>query len=279
MKSFSDYIKESYLYERILNVTDKSITNPSYNQMVFLAGGAGSGKGFVLANFLGIGGKVFDVDAVKQQILKYQPETIKQEFEKETGRYLDSIKLSNPEDVSLLHAFVKAHGYADKAIIRFFIGQQNNQNKPNVIFDVTLKDTDKLIKTSLMAKRLGGYDPKNIHVVWIANDFNVAVIQNQQRERSVSGKIMMQTHTGASLTMKELIDNCSKYKQYADGNYWIFFNKANVDNVVTKTTNSFIVNNYTAILLKPRGGSASLADIEKRVIQKINQYVPAGAAW
>ncbi len=37
---------------------------PKFGQVVILAGGAGSGKGFVNSNLLGIDGKVFDVDAL-----------------------------------------------------------------------------------------------------------------------------------------------------------------------------------------------------------------------
>ena len=38
---------------------------PKYGHIVLMAGGAGSGKGFILSNLVGLEGKVFDVDELK----------------------------------------------------------------------------------------------------------------------------------------------------------------------------------------------------------------------
>ncbi len=43
---------------------------PKFNQIVFLAGGAGSGKGYILHNLLGIEGKILDVDEISGKISK-----------------------------------------------------------------------------------------------------------------------------------------------------------------------------------------------------------------
>jgi hypothetical protein len=45
--------------------------------------------------------------------------------------------------------------------------------KPNVIFDVTLDNPQKLKDLSYYAS-LGGYDPMNINIVWVLTDINVA---------------------------------------------------------------------------------------------------------
>ena len=241
------------------------------------------GSGFVLSNFLGIQGKIFDVDAFKKSIVAKSPESIDAEWKKFAGKSLKDTNLENPEDVSMLHAFVKERGYYKHSVINFLLAHKDTPNKPNVIFDVTLKDLDKLQELSNWVTKYGGYSPANIHIVWIANSFNVAVAQNNARERKVSGEIMVQTHTGASLTMKALIQKTNEYRKYADGTIWAFFNQAMVDNVLTKTgnkKNEFIVDRYTAILLKDKGKPATPYDqIQSQIIDKINSYVPAGARW
>ena len=53
LKSFSDIVNESMLQEKLLNITDKSVTYPQFNQVIILAGGAGSGKRICTVQFLG----------------------------------------------------------------------------------------------------------------------------------------------------------------------------------------------------------------------------------
>ena len=75
-----------------------------YGQVVFLAGGAGSGKGFAINKFLdGKNFKVYDVDSLKTSLLK---------INQLKGKYpeLNNIDLRRGKDVFKLHQFVKEKG-------------------------------------------------------------------------------------------------------------------------------------------------------------------------
>lgn len=274
MKSFCEFLEE-----RALNIGDKSASYPKFGNILILSGGSGSGKSFASDRIINFEGKRFDVDAVKTSLLKWSPDTLAKKFTEQTGRYLESINLGDPADASIMHQFIADNKIADKAMTGFFLAQAGNlRHKPNVIMDVTLKDTNKLKEISRLAK-LGGYDRKKIHIVWIINDFNVAISQNQQRSRTVSSEIMFKTHIGAAKTMKELIANTTEYRNYADGDIWALFNKGNVDNKFSTGETSFVVDFYTAIRLKKAGQPADYESIEQKIIDKINSYIPDDAQW
>lgn len=248
-----------------------------------------SGKSFINNSFITFEGKYFNVDDLKSKLLKYKPKTLVKKFEEYSGRYIESIKMSDPGDVALLHMFFKAQG-TDKAMMdAFFTAAQAASEKPNVIFDVTLKDFGKLKEISEYAE-FAGYDKKNIHIVWILNDIHVAYKQNKDRERSVPDKIFFQTHTGASLTMKEIIDNSNEYRKYADGEIWVIPNRAKKDNdiVMTKVKDKdgeekTVVNYvkfYTAFKTKYIGkASLKVDELEKEIFDKIQSYVPDEGKW
>lgn len=268
--------------EAVLNIGDKSAGYPKFNQILILAGGGGSGKGFVLDKFLAFSGKNFNVDDLKETILKYKPKTFVDKLEAATGRYIDSFSMSNPDDVSILHQFFKQEKIAEKMMYTFFTNARlSKDRKPNCIFDVTLKNIEKLKEIYELAM-LGGYKKENIHIVWILNDFNVALQQNAQRERSVSDKILFKAHSGVSMTMEELISKNEEYRKYADGDIWLFPNKANVDNKLAKseTGNLTIPLFYTAIKLKERSKSIeNIQVLKEKIVSIINSYVPKNSIW
>ena len=107
----------------------------NYGQVVFLAGGAGSGKGFAIKNFLeGSKYKIRDVDEWKKAFLRIA--VLKNKYPK-----LRRLDLRKPKDVFKLHMFVKEKGIKDKTL-DLMLGQAKIGKLPNIIFDVTLKDKD-----------------------------------------------------------------------------------------------------------------------------------------
>lgn len=274
MKTFKEY-----LGGRVLNIGDKSVSYPKFGNILILAGGAGSGKDFASTSMIAFEGKRFDVDTIKTELLKFKPAELSKKFAEQTGRYLESIRLTDPVDASIMHKFVADNKLNDKMMTTFFLAQVGNPNhKPNVIMDVTLKDIDKLKEISKLAQ-LGGYNRKKIHIVWIINDFDVAIAQNNARSRTVSSEIMFKTHIGAAKTMKELVANSDEYRKYADGDIWALFNKVNVDNKLTTGQTSFVVDFYTAVRIKKAGEPANYAEVKQEIIDKINSYVPSDAKW
>ena len=69
-------------------------------------------------------------------------------------------------------------------------------------------------------------------------------------------------------TMKELVANSAEYRKYADGDIWALFNKANVDNKMTKGQTSFVVDFYTAMRIKKAGQAAIMQKLNSRLLIK-----------
>ena len=75
---------------------------------------------------------------------------------------------------------------------------------PNILFDTTLQNKKK-ITDSLPHLIEAGYDPRDIHIVWVLTDYAVAIKQNRSRSRIVPDDIMLKTHEGAARTMFDMI--------------------------------------------------------------------------
>lgn len=217
--------EDNVLLEKLITFGGKAY--PKNGQVVILAGGAGSGKGFNISHLLGIEGKVFDVDALKHAII--DSEHLADKVKEKTGIDVKKLNLRHPEDVKTLHqalsdpafAYDKKHqtqAFAALATIKF----DTIEHKPNLIFDVTLKDTTKFMNIASRVQMLG-YPKENIHIVWVVADVEVAKAQNLERDRVVPEDILVQTHEGVALTMKKLISDAAYLQKYMDGDMWIVF--------------------------------------------------------
>ena len=168
-----------------------------YGQIVFLAGGAGSGKGFAISNFMEKEKfKIRDVDEWKKGFLKLA-QTKKQFSE------LKGLQLKNPKDVYKLHMFVKEKGIKDKSL-DLLLRDSNTDRLPNIMFDITMKDASDI--GSVLPKLIeAGYDSKNIHLTWVLTNYAVAIVNNRNRERVVPEDIMLLSHEGAANSMYDVI--------------------------------------------------------------------------
>ena len=147
-----------------------------YGQIMFLAGGAGSGKGFAIKNFLeGDKFKVRDVDEWKKALMKIGE--LKKKWPEIKG-----LNLRKPNDVARLHMFVKEKGIKDKTLDRMLgdairSGSAKKGTLPNILFDITLKEIGD-IKEVLPSLMEAGYDSKNMHLTWVLTNYHVAVQNN-----------------------------------------------------------------------------------------------------
>jgi dephospho-CoA kinase len=184
-----------YLEEKLIIVGG----GKRYGQIIFTAGGAGSGKGFAVAKFIeGAKFKIRDVDEWKKMYLR---------FNELKNRYpeLKGLNLRRPKDVSLLHDFVKSKGIKEKSLDAILGAANNPETLPNILFDITLKDMSDL--TDVLPRLLEtGYKPENIHLVWVLTDYQVAFKANLERDRVVPESIFLTTHKGAADTMQRLVD-------------------------------------------------------------------------
>ncbi len=234
-KQKNENIQEDALMEKLITFAGKAY--PRQGHALILAGGAGSGKGFVLSNLIGMEGKIFNVDDLKSAVLRVPK--IKNKIKSKLGIDMSKMNLTKEDDVAQLHDIVANElNLSNKQQIRFFANAlfQRADLKPNVIFDVTLKDLRKLDNITRVVQA-SGYEKKNIHIVWVVNDIEVAKAQNlnPDRGRVVPVEILINTHRGASQTMLDIVNMGSGLKKYMDGDIVFAFNKINVDGELAKS--------------------------------------------
>ena len=301
MKKFNAIFKNSYaslieqeqnLEEAGLIINKKSGAYPKNNNILIMAGGSGSGKSFILDKLLLFNGKVFNPDNTLQSMIdlgKKNPDwSIAIRFKEKYGIELKDIDLHSPDDANKVYEFLdntRLH-YNREAV--FFKSVQNIKDKPNVIFDTTLSRLKTLEFIGLYAK-LGNYDPKNVHLVWVLNDVTVALDQNAKRNRVVDPQYLKAAHKGAAITFKTIIDYNDRFQEIVDGDIWIVFNKRGVDvktHVTFKRKNdnstdyqaNINIDNeadqpYVALHMKESGKPAKKwSDIEKPLLDKILEY-------
>ena len=197
MKTFKQYISEQ---RQVMELIEKQIIvgkGKRYGQVVFMAGGAGSGKGFAIKNFMeGEKFKVRDPDEYKKAFLRLA------EFQKKY-KEIRGLDLRNPKDAFKLHKWIKNKRIKEKTL-NLLLKDAKRGILPNILIDTTLQ-SKKNIKEALPALLQAGYDPKNIHIIWVLTDYAVAIEQNRERERIVPDDIMLITHEGTSTTMYNFI--------------------------------------------------------------------------
>ena len=248
MLTFLQFLAEKYLEEKLIMYNQ----GKRYGQIVFLAGGAGSGKGFAIKHFMEKEKfKVRDVDAWKTAFMKLADTTDKYPE-------IKGLSLKNPRDVMKIHKFVKDKGIKEKSL-DLLLSDVNVKNAPNVIFDITMKDTSNI--DAVIPKLLEvGYDPKNIHLTWVLTNYYIAIENNQKRTRTVADDIMLLSHEGAATSMYEVIKG--KIPRGLDGGVRVILN--NRDNTIPwldpdtkkpmKTKQGdIIVKDFTYLTLKKEG--------------------------
>ena len=248
MLTFLQFLAEQYLEEKLIMYNQ----GKRYGQIVFLAGGAGSGKGFAIKHFMEKEKfKVRDVDAWKTAFIKLADTTDKYPE-------IKGLSLKNPRDVMKIHKFVKDKGIKEKSL-DLLLRDVNVKNAPNVIFDITMKDANDI--GDVLPRLLeAGYDPKNIHLTWVLTNYYIAIENNQKRERTVADDIMLLSHEGAATSMYEVIKG--KIPRGLDGGVRVILNNRNntipyVDPDTSKPMRTkqgdIIVKDFTYLTLKKEG--------------------------
>jgi len=292
MRGFSNYLTEAlveeYLSEQYDILLEKLITfggqaYPKFGNIVIMAGGAGSGKGFILSKLVGIEGKTFDVDQLKGAAAKAP--AIQARIKSELGLDIEKIgsDLKKPENVAKMHQIVGDYLDLDNRVKKSLyrgILLAHPDRKPNLVFDVTLKDLRKLETISRQAQNLG-YAKENIHIVWVVNDIEVAKSQNLRRSRTVPTEILVNTHRGASQTMLDIVSMGKTLKKYMDGDIVFAFNKVGVDSTISKSgKGGMYVKDANYFYVKRKNKEVTPADkLDKTLRMKIKSYVPANSEW
>jgi len=250
---------------------------PRFNQVIILAGGAGSGKGFVIDNLLGIDARIIDVDDIKGKIIHPGTPTLNKKIMDKYGIDVTKMNLRNPEEVAKLHQINDEMGISKKVQDLFFRDLERLSKKemlPNVVFDSTAK-SEKKIKEIIDTVTAAGYEKENMHLVWVINDVNVAKAQNLQRDRVVPEDILMQTHELVAANMSTLLKN-NKFDEHFGGDIYFVFNKKYVDSAVGFTkSGGFYVKEALIVKIKEKGKrSKSYGEISDEFIKKIQKHIP-----
>ena len=289
MQKFNQFLsEEAFLQDESIALLEKLITfggkaYPKFGNIVIMAGGAGSGKGFIINKLVGIEGKTLDVDALK--LLSAKSPMIRKKVKDELGLDIEAIAadLRNSDNVFKLHDiianFLKIDSNREKILFTGILGAAPDR-KPNIIFDTTLKSFDKLEKLASDAAKLG-YDKKNVHIVWVVNDIEVAKKQNAGRKRVVPAEILVNTHRGAANTMGDIINMGSKLKKYIDGDIVFAFNKVSVDSeLVQSGKGGSYVKEAEYVYVKRSGKAPTSVDkLDADLRRKIASYVPKDIDW
>lgn len=261
-KQYLKQIKNSTLDEVLITFGKKAY--PKFGNIIILAGGTGSGKGFVTSSLLGIEGKVLDVDALK--ILATKSELAAKKFPelKAIGDKIRGGGKMDAKTTSRLHDIVGELGYADKKLeaLGRSILSSSPDRKPNIIFDVTLKDEKKLKKITDIATKLG-YEKENIHIVWVLQKTSIAMTLNMARTRNVAEDMLLTTHQGALNTMTNILK--SGVTTNINGDVYIVFNRPQIDATITAKTDN------TGQTLKSKHTKSNVMFIEKALILQVKE--------
>lgn len=171
-----------------------------YGQVVFLAGGAASGKDFAINKFIDAASyKVFDVDRLAELFI------VRNEVTQKYPQFV-GFDWKNPYQVKALHEFMSKRKLNKTQLAVFFADKGGKDTLPNIIFNATMKDIGYMeFLMPILTER--GYQPENIHICWVLQRFEVALQLNQQRSRTVPEAVLMKAHEGAFQTMYNLIMN------------------------------------------------------------------------
>ena len=285
MRSFTNYFdeisRETYIVEKLITFGGKAY--PKFGNVVIMAGGAGSGKGFIKDKLVGIEGKTFDVDALKS--MAAAAPSIQKRIKKQLGLDIKLIgsDLKKPENVAKMHEIISDVLNLDNRVKKALfngIMLADPDRKPNLIFDVTLKDLRKLENITRQVSNLG-YDKSNIHIVWVVNDIEVAKAQNLKRSRTVPTEILVNTHRGASQTMLDIVTMGKGLKKYMNGDIVFAFNKVGVDSDISKSEKGgMYVKDANYFYVKRKNKDVQSVDsLDKELRMKIKSYVPANSEW
>ena len=265
MLSFRQYLEEKLI---MYNQGKK------YGQIVFLAGGAGSGKGFAIDNFMeGEKFKIRDVDEWKKAFLKLSDT-------KKLYPEIKGLSLKDPKSVYKLHMFVKKKGIKDKTL-DLLLSDANQSRLPNIMFDITMKDASDI--GDVIPKLIeAGYDSKNIHLTWVLTNYAVAIVNNRNRTRVVPEDIMLLSHEGAATNMYNVVKG--KLPRGLNGGVRVILNNREntipyVDPETKKpmrtSQGDIIVKDFTYLTFKKEGKSMGPeADVKRQLLGWIADNVP-----
>lgn len=261
--NFKEFLSETQLNEKLIVINQ----GKKYGQIVFFAGGAGSGKDFAIDHFMENDKfKVIDPDQLMEFFLK---------LEKVRGGRFKDIDLRNPDDVTKVYDFIRDEKQWKYKKMEMLFADLHSGVLPNIIFNTTLSWPKTLEKYIERMETLG-YVKRNMHLVWVLSDYKVAVQRNKSRHRVVDANVIMDTHIGAANNLHDLLIKSSSSYPMDGGAYVILNNKENTiwwDD--TKEKSKLLVKDFTYLTVKKPGKKMEpTEEITNQLMKWIRENVP-----
>lgn len=204
----NDFNKYFFFHNQSFLTEGRFVQFPNYGQIIFLVGGAGSGKNFVLQNMLGHNGVNCDVDDLKTYIArdkKFQSA----KYADKGNEFLQDMDFRDPDKVFQMHNFSKKIFEPENSelenskldgLLNAARQATSKKSLPNIILNITGKDVHDFSRLSVPFVK-AGYSPKNVHIVWVLTPYKEASENNKNRDRVVPHDILRGTHMGVKKAM------------------------------------------------------------------------------
>ena len=211
MISFKQYLNEIYISPQ---------RGSKYGQVIFLVGGAGSGKSTAIKKYINSTNyKILNPDDLKALLVRAGNRGSKK-FKKMKG-----VNPNTPKGSSKVHQFMRDTKIGSKKARTMMKGLKgsNPRTLPNLMFDRTFSFAGEFKKISQGLISVG-YRPENIHVVYVMTDINIALERNKTRKRSLKKDVVKSTNKGSMREFMQLFFRRAK-GAVANGDYFIIVNR------------------------------------------------------
>jgi len=244
MKSFRQYLEELYIQPN---------NRAKYGQIIFLVGGAASGKSTATKKFIETANyKILNPDDVKELMVKAGQAGM--------PSYADikDVDPNSPEGSQILHQKMRDTRVSSKRARALISSKGRGQHLPNILFDRTFSFAGEFQKISQNLVS-AGYDPNNIHVVFVFTELHISLERNKARGRTLPDEVIVSTNRGAKERFSELFFGRAKGAS-ANGDYYIIINRGERAIQVKEAgkrvdTASDIAKSVAELLGKRRGGT------------------------
>jgi len=191
MKSFLQYISEAFVSPN---------NGAKYGQVIFLVGGAASGKSTAIRKFIDSSSyKTINPDGVK--------DLMRQASEKGITGFEDlaGVDPNTPKGASMYHKKMRDTKISSRYSKRITSDPNRSADAyPNLLFDRTFSFAGEIENISKSLIRYG-YKPENIHIVYVFTDVNIALKRNRERSRTLADDIIVQSAKGAKKNFIDLL--------------------------------------------------------------------------
>ena len=206
MKSFKNFLDEGWISPN---------NGAKYGQVIFLVGGAASGKSTAIKKFIDDRMyRVLNPDDVKQLVARAA--------KKGMPAFADvkDVDPNSPEGSQRLHNFALKTKITSKRS-KLLTQDPGRSVLPNLLFDRTFSFMGEFKKISQSLIR-AGYKPNDIHTVFVFTDVDVALKRNKERTRTLPDEVIVQSAKGAKARFTELLFGRAK-GAVTNGDWYMIF--------------------------------------------------------